>query len=129
MCVCVNVTCSPSHYVMLCFQVEKAFREGTARQNAHSIFVCLALKLLEERVHVACKEIITLEKQVLIFLVFKSRILAIKDFLRIFFSQIYVFPYRRNFLKKKRRKNVKKKNAKRGEEQKKERKSSEERKD
>lgn len=46
-------------------QVEKAFREGTARQNAHSIFVCLALKLLEERVHVACKEIITLEKQVL----------------------------------------------------------------
>lgn len=48
------------------FQVEKAFREGTARQNAHSIFVCLALKLLEDRVHVACKEIITLEKQVLI---------------------------------------------------------------
>lgn len=46
-------------------QVEKAFREGTARQNAHSIFVCLALKLVEERVHVACKEIITLEKQVL----------------------------------------------------------------
>ncbi|KAJ0088292.1 hypothetical protein Patl1_32928 [Pistacia atlantica] len=44
-------------------KVEKAFREGTARQNAHSIFVCLALKLLEERVHVACKEIITLEKQ------------------------------------------------------------------
>ncbi|XP_058208579.1 uncharacterized protein LOC131321703 [Rhododendron vialii] len=45
-------------------QVEKAFREGTARQNSHSIFVCLALKLLEERVHVACKEIITLEKQI-----------------------------------------------------------------
>ncbi|KAF5750649.1 hypothetical protein HS088_TW03G00988 [Tripterygium wilfordii] len=44
-------------------QVEKAFREGTARQNAHSIFVSLALKLLEDRVHVACKEIITLEKQ------------------------------------------------------------------
>lgn len=44
-------------------QVEKAFREGTARQNAHSIFVCLSLKLLEERVHVACKEIVTLEKQ------------------------------------------------------------------
>ncbi|KAL1815251.1 hypothetical protein ACET3Z_017825 [Daucus carota] len=44
-------------------QVEKAFREGTARQNAHSIFVSLALKLLEERVHVACKEIITLAKQ------------------------------------------------------------------
>ncbi|GAB4851518.1 hypothetical protein Ancab_030919 [Ancistrocladus abbreviatus] len=45
-------------------QVEKAFREGTARQNAHSIFVCLALKLLEERIHVACEEIITLEKQI-----------------------------------------------------------------
>ncbi|KAK6124604.1 hypothetical protein DH2020_041653 [Rehmannia glutinosa] len=45
-------------------RVEKAFREGTARQNAHSIFVCLALKLLEERVHVACNEIITLEKQI-----------------------------------------------------------------
>ncbi|KFK35032.1 hypothetical protein AALP_AA5G225000 [Arabis alpina] len=45
-------------------QVEKAFREGTARQNAHSIFVCLTLKLLEQRVHVACKEIITMEKQV-----------------------------------------------------------------
>ncbi|GMI63320.1 hypothetical protein like AT3G58050 [Hibiscus trionum] len=44
-------------------QVEKAFREGTARQNAHSIFVSLAVKLLEERVSVACKEIITLEKQ------------------------------------------------------------------
>ncbi|KAJ6848170.1 uncharacterized protein M6B38_272975 [Iris pallida] len=44
-------------------QVEKAFREGTARQNAHSIFVSLALKLLEDRVHVACKEIITMEKQ------------------------------------------------------------------
>ncbi|KAJ7546306.1 hypothetical protein O6H91_08G034700 [Diphasiastrum complanatum] len=44
-------------------QVEKAFREGTARQNAHSIFVCLALSLLEERVRIACKEITTLEKQ------------------------------------------------------------------
>lgn len=44
-------------------QVEKAFREGTARQNAHSIFVCLALELLEEKVHVKCKEIITTEKQ------------------------------------------------------------------
>ncbi|PPD89222.1 hypothetical protein GOBAR_DD13837 [Gossypium barbadense] len=43
--------------------VEKAFREGTTRQNAHSIFVSLAVKLLEERVYVACKEIITLEKQ------------------------------------------------------------------
>jgi hypothetical protein len=39
-------------------QVEKSFREGTARQNVHSVFVSLALKLLEERVHVACKEII-----------------------------------------------------------------------
>ena len=48
------------------FQVEKAFREGTARQNAHSIFVSLALKLLEGRVYVAFKEIITLEKQVII---------------------------------------------------------------
>ncbi|RCV45756.1 hypothetical protein SETIT_9G478700v2 [Setaria italica] len=44
-------------------QVEKAFREGTAQQNAHSVFVSLALKLLEERLHIACKEIITLEKQ------------------------------------------------------------------
>ena len=49
---------------LLNWQVEKAFREGTARQNAHSIFVCLALSLLEERVRVACKEITTLEKQV-----------------------------------------------------------------
>jgi hypothetical protein len=49
-------------------QVEKAFREGTARQNAHSVFVSLSLKLLEERVHVACKEIITLEKQVIFIL-------------------------------------------------------------
>ncbi|KAE8674283.1 metal tolerance protein 4 [Hibiscus syriacus] len=32
-------------------------------KNAHSIFVSLAVKLLEERVYVACKEIITLEKQ------------------------------------------------------------------
>jgi len=47
-------------------QVEKAFREGTAQQNAHSVFVSLALKLLEERVHIACKEIVTLEKQVII---------------------------------------------------------------
>ncbi|KAK9058683.1 hypothetical protein SSX86_023525 [Deinandra increscens subsp. villosa] len=44
-------------------QVEKAFRDGNARQNAHSMFVSLALKLLEERVLVACKDIITLEKQ------------------------------------------------------------------
>ncbi|KAG7574561.1 hypothetical protein ISN44_As09g027390 [Arabidopsis suecica] len=44
-------------------QVEKAFRDGTARQNAHSIFVCLSSKLLEQRVHIACKEIVTLEKQ------------------------------------------------------------------
>ena len=68
---------SPNHNVLL-FQVEKAFREGTARQNAHSIFVCLALKLLEERVHVACKEIVTLEKQVLVImlLLFRTRILG-----------------------------------------------------
>lgn len=79
LCVWMNVTCSPSDSMMLFFQVEKAFREGTARQNAHSIFVCLALKLLEERVHVACKEIITLEKQVLIFVVFKDKILVIRD--------------------------------------------------
>ncbi|KAK1411903.1 hypothetical protein QVD17_32749 [Tagetes erecta] len=44
-------------------QVEKAFREGTARQNSHRMFVSLALKLLEERMLVACKDIITLEKQ------------------------------------------------------------------
>jgi hypothetical protein len=44
-------------------QVEKAFRDGTARQNAHSIFVCLSSELLEQRVHIACKEIVTLEKQ------------------------------------------------------------------
>ncbi|KAK4793536.1 hypothetical protein SAY86_023971 [Trapa natans] len=44
-------------------QVERAFREGTARQNAHSIFVCLALKLLEERLGLACKDIITFKKQ------------------------------------------------------------------
>jgi len=64
-CVCFCLSCLIANQG-LSFQVEKAFREGTARQNAHSIFVCLALKLLEERVHVACKEIITLEKQVLI---------------------------------------------------------------
>lgn len=63
---------------MLSFQVEKAFREGTARQNAHSIFVCLALKLLEERVHVACKDIITLEKQVLHCLIFTDKMLGRK---------------------------------------------------
>ncbi|KAK1367401.1 hypothetical protein POM88_042962 [Heracleum sosnowskyi] len=44
-------------------QVEKAFRERTARQNAHSVFISFALKLVEERVHVACKEILALEKQ------------------------------------------------------------------
>eukprot|EP01018_Ginkgo_biloba_P022929 Gb_02786 [translate_table: standard] len=43
-------------------QVEKAFKEGIAHQNAQSIFVCLALSLLEEHVHAACKEITTLEK-------------------------------------------------------------------
>jgi len=59
------------------FQVEKAFREGTARQNAHSIFVSLALKLLEERVHVACKEIITLEKQVFDTLLFLASLYEI----------------------------------------------------
>lgn len=46
-------------------QVEKAFREGTARQNSHSLFISLAIKLLEDCVYVACKEIITLEKQVI----------------------------------------------------------------
>ncbi|WOH07210.1 hypothetical protein DCAR_0626639 [Daucus carota subsp. sativus] len=44
-------------------QVEKAFRERTARQNAHSVFVSFALKYLEDSAHVACKEILTLEKQ------------------------------------------------------------------
>ncbi|KAI3511949.1 hypothetical protein L1887_19110 [Cichorium endivia] len=37
-------------------------RKGTA-SNAHSLFVLLPLKLLEERVIVECKDIITLEKQ------------------------------------------------------------------
>lgn len=68
---CVALSCSTANHV-LSFQVEKAFREGTARQNAHSIFVCLALKLLEERVHVACKEIITLEKQVLVIMLLET---------------------------------------------------------
>ena len=58
-------------------QVEKAFREGTAQKNAQSIFVCLALELLEERVHVACKEIITLEKQVLSSAIFSLQQLSI----------------------------------------------------
>lgn len=62
---CISVAYFDSFLCFPCCQVEKAFREGTARQNAHSIFVSLALKLLEERVHVACKEIITLEKQVM----------------------------------------------------------------
>ncbi|KAG2332250.1 hypothetical protein Bca52824_003430 [Brassica carinata] len=44
-------------------QVEKAYRESTSRENAHSIFVCLSSKLLEQRVHIACKELVTLEKQ------------------------------------------------------------------
>ncbi|WZZ40419.1 hypothetical protein YC2023_036678 [Brassica napus] len=44
-------------------QVEKAYRESTARQNAHSMFVSLSSKLLEQRVHIACKEIVTLENQ------------------------------------------------------------------
>lgn len=74
---------------MLFFQVEKAFREGTARQNAHSIFVCLALKLLEERVHVACKDIITLEKQVLNLVIFKDKTLGRK-------TRRAIFSFRRN---------------------------------
>ncbi|KAG0465704.1 hypothetical protein HPP92_019868 [Vanilla planifolia] len=45
-------------------QVEKAFREGTTRQNAHILFVSLAIKLLEEQLHVACKEIISIQKQI-----------------------------------------------------------------
>jgi hypothetical protein len=44
-------------------QVEKAYRDGTAKRNAHSIFVHLSLKLLEDRIQVACKEIITNAKQ------------------------------------------------------------------
>ncbi|CAO2822118.1 unnamed protein product, partial [Amaranthus hypochondriacus] len=44
-------------------QVEKAYREGTSLQSAHSLFICLAMNLLEDRVHVACKEILTLENQ------------------------------------------------------------------
>ncbi|GJN03101.1 hypothetical protein PR202_ga20510 [Eleusine coracana subsp. coracana] len=44
-------------------QIVKAFRDGTAQQNAKTVFVSLALKLLEDRVHVACKELITLENQ------------------------------------------------------------------
>lgn len=47
-------------------QVEKAYREGTSLQSAHSLFICLAMNLLEDRVHVACKEILTLENQVCI---------------------------------------------------------------
>jgi len=69
--------CLVQPLTVLSFQVEKAFREGTARQNAHSIFVCLALKLLEERVRVACKEIITLEKQVLVIMIFGKGLLGI----------------------------------------------------
>ncbi|GAQ85125.1 hypothetical protein KFL_002200100 [Klebsormidium nitens] len=49
-------------------QVEKAFREGTARQNAHSIFVHLSLSLLEEKLKVACREIAALRKQDLLLL-------------------------------------------------------------
>ncbi|TVU14759.1 hypothetical protein EJB05_38295 [Eragrostis curvula] len=44
-------------------KVVKAFRDSTVKENAKSVFVSLALKLLEERVHVACKELIILEKQ------------------------------------------------------------------
>jgi hypothetical protein len=50
------------------FPVVKAYRDDTAQQNATIVFVSLALKLLEERVHVACKELIILEKQVIVVL-------------------------------------------------------------
>ncbi|KAL1814217.1 hypothetical protein ACET3Z_024282 [Daucus carota] len=45
-------------------QVKKAFQESLARENAHSVFISLALKMLEECVHVAFKERNTLENQV-----------------------------------------------------------------
>lgn len=70
-------------------QVEKAFREGTARQNAHSIFVCLALKLLEERIHVACKEIVTLEKQVLVVIILVLEVLLVRLLCHFQFSEAY----------------------------------------
>ncbi|KAK1367400.1 hypothetical protein POM88_042961 [Heracleum sosnowskyi] len=44
-------------------QVETALMKKRLRQNAHSIFVSLALKMLEERAHVSCKEHLRLEKQ------------------------------------------------------------------
>ncbi|XP_017258824.1 uncharacterized protein LOC108227935 isoform X1 [Daucus carota subsp. sativus] len=45
-------------------RVQKAFQETIARWNAHSIFVSLALKMLEERAQVACKERTRLENQI-----------------------------------------------------------------
>jgi len=96
------------------FQVEKAFREGTARQNAHSIFVSLALKLLEERVHVACKEIITLEKQVFDALLFLASLYEMTTIS----EGCHYLPNRSsnrsNFSKKKKKKNVKRKSGERG---------------
>lgn len=78
--------------LILCglFQVEKAFREGTARQNAHSIFVCLALKLLEERIHIACKEIITLEKQVSLLAISLLRSLVTKIKISLYCSPLRI---------------------------------------
>lgn len=102
------------------FQVEKAFREGTARQNAHSIFVSLALKLLEERIHVACKEIVTLEKQVKIII---YRLITPHG--TILISSL-IFVCRQNFLKKRRKKSVKRKSERKGGELKKRKKNSEE---
>lgn len=45
-------------------QVEKAIREKRARYNAHSVFVSLVVNMLEEHVHVSCKELHILENQV-----------------------------------------------------------------
>jgi hypothetical protein len=53
---------------MCFFQVVKAYRDDTAQKNATTVFVSLALKLMEERVHVACKELTILEKQVIVVL-------------------------------------------------------------
>ncbi|KAK1367399.1 hypothetical protein POM88_042960 [Heracleum sosnowskyi] len=44
-------------------QVGKALREKRVSQNGHNIFVSLALNMLEERVHVSCKELLILENQ------------------------------------------------------------------
>ncbi|KAL8515094.1 hypothetical protein ACS0TY_013979 [Phlomoides rotata] len=51
-----NISVALEHGNINDIDVEKAFREGTARQNAHNIFVCLVLKLLEECVHVAASK-------------------------------------------------------------------------